>query len=64
MRHDELVEALSATIPEDATPIPEVVKPLNKMNLTSLSRLLEETVQSRIDDLEEWVRSKIPEPIN
>ena len=64
MRHDELVEALSATIPEDDTPIPEVVKPLNKMNLTSLSRLLEETVQSRIDDLEEWIRSKIPEPIN
>ena len=35
--------------------------------LLLFSRLLEkteETVQSRVDDLEEWIRSKIPEPIN
>ena len=67
MRHDELVEALSASIPEDDTPIPGVVKPPNKVSFTSLRRLLEkaeESVQSRVEDLEEWVHSKIPEPIN
>ena len=67
MRHDELVEALSASIPEDDTPIPRVVKPPNKVNFTSLRRSLEkaeESVQSRVEDLEGWVRSKIPKPIN
>ena len=61
MRHDELVEALSASIPEDDTLIP------NKVSFTSLRRLLEkaeESVQSRVEDLEDWVQSKIPESIN
>ena len=67
MRHDELVEALSASIPEDDTLIPGVVKPHNKISFPSFRRLLEkaeESVQSRVEDLGDWVHSKIPKPIN
>lgn len=67
MRHDDLVEALTASIPEDNEPIPGVSKPPHILNLTSLSRLLqnaEESVQSCVDDLQDWVSSQIPEPIN
>lgn len=35
MRKEKLVEALTASIPEDDESIPRVVKPPNRMNLTS-----------------------------
>ena len=67
MCKDELVEALSATVPETQQPIPGVFLPSKSVNLTSLKQLVskaEESVQSCVDDLQDWVQSRIPEPIN
>ena len=67
MRKEDFVDALSASIPEVEVPIPGVQTPPGKVSFTSLRRLVEkveESVQSRVDDLQEWVRSQIPEPIN
>ena len=67
MRKDELVESISASIPEVEVPIPGVHTPPGKISFTSLRRLVnkaEESVQSRVEDLQDWVQSQIPEPIN
>ena len=67
MRQEELVEALNASIPEVEVPIPGVTKPPGKLSFTSLKRLAkraEESLQTRNEDLQDWVQSQNPESIN
>ena len=67
MRRSELVEALSATVPETQQPIPGVQTPPGKIRFTSLRHLVskaEESVQSRVEDLQDWVHFQNPESIN
>ena len=62
MRKDELVESISASIPEVEVPIPGVHTPPGKISFTSLRRLVnkaEESVQSRVEQEKESCDSKI-----
>ena len=64
MRRDELIEALSALIPEVELLVPEVRSPHSKLNFTSLKRLVEKAEDSVVTDVDkftEWVLEQIPE---
>ena len=60
MCKDELLESMSTSIPEIEVHIPGVQTPPGKINFTSLKHLLskaEESVQSHVEDLQDWVTS-------
>ena len=66
MRREELIEALSAFIPEVELPIPEVRSPHSKLSFTSLKRLVkkaEDSVVKDVDKFTEWVLGQIPKPV-
>ena len=66
MRREELIEALSAFIPEVELPIPEVRSPHSKLSFTSLKRLVkkaEDSVVKDVDKFTEWVLGQIPKSV-
>lgn len=67
MRKDELVETLSASIPEVEVPIPGVVKKTpGKLSFTSLKRLANkagDSVQTEVKKFIDWVLEHVPEPV-
>ena len=66
MHREELINALSAFIPEVELPIPEVQTPHSKLRFTSLNRLVknaEDSVLSDVDKFTEWVLDQILKPV-
>ena len=64
MRRAELIEAMSALIPEVEVPYPGVFKPPGKLNFTSLKRLVSKAsdiVMTEVNRFEDWVLYKAPE---
>ena len=60
----EVIEAMSALIPEVEVPIPGVTRPPGKLSFTSQKRLASkasETVMTEVNKFEDWVLSKVPE---